>query len=374
MASELTDRLAREAEPPATGMSLTWDREVKGFALRVTKAGAKAWTLTYRASGVQRSMTIGSFPDWSAKQARDQAKELKRRIDVGEDPMGDRHAERAAATIADLAAHYSKAHLPRKRPGSQMGDRLNLDKHILPKLGKRRVDEVRHADIAGLHRAISTRAPIAANRVVALLSKMLAIAVKEEWTSTNVAKGIDRNPENCRERYLSPAEIARSVEALKAHPERTSADAVLLLLLTGARRGEVLGATWSEFDLDSGTWVKPSAHTKQRKTHRVPLNEGALDLLREIRAGQEHEVANAKGRGVIRQMPRYVFPGSAGQPLREVKRLWASVCKSAGIADARLHDLRTPTHRSLRRPDCRCRLLDRCSDIPSPRQPRATVT
>jgi integrase len=111
-------------------------------------------------------------------------------------------------------------------------------------------------------------------------------------------------------------------------------------LLTGARRGEVLGADWSQFDLDQGVWTKPAATTKQAKLHRVPLSAPALELLREIKAGQEQEVADAKRRGVLRPLPKHVFPGDAGKPLQGVKRLWASVCKSADIADARLHDLR----------------------------------
>src|SRR4051794_33749974 len=108
MGSALTDRFAREAREnsPAKGMALHWDSEVKGFGLRITRAGAAAWIVNYRASGVQRQMTIGSFPDWSCKAAREQAKTLKQRVDLGEDPMLDRHHERAAPTMADLAEHY----------------------------------------------------------------------------------------------------------------------------------------------------------------------------------------------------------------------------------------------------------------------------
>ena len=139
---------------------------------------------------------------------------------------------------------------------------------------------------------------------------------------------------------LAPAEISRLVEALKAHPERVSADAITLLLLTGARKGEVLGADWTQFDLDQGTWVKPSSVTKQKKLHRIPLSEGALTLLRAIRAKQEAGVVAAQRRGIIRPMPRYVFPGSNGQPLTEIKRIWASLCTTAGIEGCRIHDLR----------------------------------
>jgi hypothetical protein len=230
MGIELSDQTARDATPPSSGQSLMWDSEVKGFALRITKAGAKAWVLNFRASGVQRQMTIGSFPDWSCKAAREQAKALKREIDMGSDPMLERHEQRAAPTFADLAEHYRKTHLPRKRLSGQTSDNLILEKHVLPKLGNRKLAAIRHSDIAALHGTISKHTPIAANRVISLLSKMFGLAIKQEWMETNSAKGIERNAENRRERYLSPAEIGRLVEALRAHPERNSANAIMLML------------------------------------------------------------------------------------------------------------------------------------------------
>jgi integrase len=326
MGIELTDRVARAAQPPATGMRLIWDTEVKGFALRVTKAGAKAFVLSYRASGVQRQITIGSFPDWPTKAARDRAKELKRQVDMGQDPMLERHQDRAAPTMADLADHYAKVHLPRKRLGSQLADRTNLGKHVLPRLGTRKLTAIRHADIAALHRQISERTPIAANRTISLLSTMFALAIREEWVDANPCKGVQRNGENRRERYLAPAEIARLVEALQIHPDRSSADAILLLLLTGSRRGEVLSASWSEIDLDAGVWVKPSAHTKQKRAHRTPLSEGAVALLRQIKDRQTAEIETARRRGIIRPMPHNLFPGTGTRALQAVRRTWSAVC------------------------------------------------
>ena len=108
MAIELTDRVAREVrtDRPDRGMRLHWDSAVKGFGLRITRTGAAAWVLNFRSHGIQRQLTIGSFPDLTAKAAREQAKALKRDIDMGVDPMADRHADRKAPTMNDLAAHY----------------------------------------------------------------------------------------------------------------------------------------------------------------------------------------------------------------------------------------------------------------------------
>ena len=100
----------------------------------------------------------------------------------------------------------------------------------------------------------------------------------------NPCRGIERNPENKRERYLTPLELERLMTALAEHPYQSSACAVRLLLLTGSRRNEVLGAKWGQFDLDAGVWTKPASNTKQAKSHRIPLSAAALQLLAEMRA------------------------------------------------------------------------------------------
>lgn len=98
----LTERGARDADAPTTGQRIFWDADLKGFGLRVTHGGARAFILDYRANGRQRRLTIGSFPDWSVAAARERAKELRRAVDLGEDPMADRHARREASTMAEL--------------------------------------------------------------------------------------------------------------------------------------------------------------------------------------------------------------------------------------------------------------------------------
>jgi integrase len=333
MAIRLTDKIVKELPAPALGNRVHYDDEIKGFGVRVTAAGAKAFVLNYRAGGRERRITIGSFPDWPVKGARDRAAELKRQVDVGADPMVRRHAERHAPTMNGLADLYREVHLPKKRPGSQQADETTLRLHVLPKLGRHRVADLRHTHIAALHREVTKKAgPIAANRTYALVHKLLSLAVKEGWIATNPATGIERNPENKRERFLTPTEIGRLTEALNAHPNKQSGNAVRLLLLTGARRGEVLGAAWSDFDLDAGVWTKPSHATMQKKTHRLPLSAPALRVLSDMRAGAATD---------------HLFPGrTANEVQGNLKRFWATVTKAAGIEGARIHDLRH-THASI---------------------------
>ena len=116
-------------------------------------------------------------------------------------------------------------------------------------------------------------------------------------------------------------------QALNDHTEPVSANAIKLLMLTGARRGEVLAATWDMFDLENGIWTKPSAHTKQRLVHRVPLSGFALRLLTDIRV-DAIRLAHAAGSS----LSPYVFPGADGKPLTDIKRSWTSICRKAGLA------------------------------------------
>ena len=352
-ADALDDKAVKALAAPASGNRITYDGEVKGFGVRVTSAGAKAFILNYRAGVRERRITIGSYPDWKVAAARDQAKALKRRIDVGEDPMGDRHADRAAPTIDSLADRFELEHLAKRRDATVTDYKSLLRLYIRPQLGKIRVADLRHADVEKLHASVAKTAPYRANRTIAVLSKMLSLSVKWEMRSDNPARGIERAPEHKRERFLSPAEIARLGEALAEVKEKASADALRLLLLTGARKGEVLQARWSEIDLQAGVWTKPSAHTKSKKDHRVPLSAPARLLLSEMRAAADELVK--KGRKV-----EFLFPGDTDdKPLGDIKGTWAAVCEKAGLgkrvqrkhrttgkmvevfqADARMHDLR----------------------------------
>ena len=185
--------------------------------------------------------------------------------------------------------------------------------HILRHIGAdAKVADIHHGDIVALHRAITDSGhPVLANRTVSCASRMFSLALKpmagenKPWRDQaqgNPCKGIERNPETAKERFLSPAEIAAVVEGLDACGHTPAADCLRLILLTGCRPGEAMLATWAQFDSQPGFWIKPSSHTKQRKEHRLPLSAPALQLLADIRTR----------RGDINS-DDYVFPGPAAR-------------------------------------------------------------
>jgi integrase len=304
------------------------DKVVRGFGLRITPAGATAFILNYRTkAGQERRLTIGSWPDWRAADAREHARALRVQIDQGRDPLAERDAERDAPTVQRLAEKYVERHLPKKRPSSRRNDQAMLRQWIIPELGNKRVAAVRPVDIEDLHTKITKAGtPMRANRALALLSKMFSLSIIWEMRSDNPVKNaVERNPETKRKVYLKPQEIARLSETLVTYPDQNIADAIRLLLLTGARRSEVLGARWDQFDLDVGKWVKPASTTKQDELHEVPLSAPAIELL-----ARRRETAATP----------FVFPGRGRPYLTEIKRHWALLCKAAGLVGVRVHDLR----------------------------------
>lgn len=333
MAKKLTDKLVRELEPPARGQKIVFDTELAGFAVRVTAGGTKTFVLDYRVESddgklEHRRKRVSRYPGLSVAEARKEAKQRWKDIKKGIDPWDGDRKSNTDPTLNTLIDRYIKDHLPKKRPSSRRQDLSLINQWVRPELGTLRIADVKHSQIDRLHRKVSERRPYRANRLVALLSKMFALAVKWELRTDNPAKGVERNQEERRERYLSGAEIDRLMVALDSHEDQTQANVIRLLLLTGARRGEVLGATWDQFDMgEKPVWIKPSSHTKQKKLHRVPLSAPVLAILSEIKRDSKS---------------KFVFPGpTPDEPLTSITRkFWREVCRAAEVENFRVHDLR----------------------------------
>jgi integrase len=322
---KLSDRLVKTLSAPTHGNRITYDTEVKGFGCRITAAGAVAFVLNYRTKeGRERRYTIGAFPEWSVAAAREETKRLKRLIDGGGDPVSEHREQREAPTVNDLCDRFEEEHLPRKRASTAADYKSMFRVHVRPALGRHKVASLTFSDVDKLHRALTKHSgPYRANRTIAVFSKACSLAVQWKWRADNPCKGIERNDEAKRVRYLTGAELARLSKALAEHDDRDAADIFRFLLLTGARRGEVLAARWRDIDLQSGNWSKPGATTKQRTEHIVPLSAPARQLL----AARE-------------RTSEYIFVGRHGGHRVNVKSNWRRILQAAKIADLHIHDLR----------------------------------
>jgi integrase len=361
MGAKLTEKFIEKLPTPKSGYKITYDEEVGGFGVRVTEAGARSFILRYRTkSGRERTYTIGPAGNgWKVSVARAHAKDLKARLrtEPGYDPLAEIEAERDAPTVARLFERFAEDWLPKKRLATRQQYQRSFEKYVLPELKHRKVAEVDYSDVDRLHRNVTKRAgPYQANRTVAALSKAMNLAAKWKWRETNPCKGIERNAEAKRRRYLDGNELVRLTDALNKHPDTQAANVIRMLLLTGARRGEVLGMRWADVDLGAGVWTKLGSTTKQKTDHVVPLSAPVRQLLVDIRATAER-LATKKHRAIS----DFVFPARVGGGHRvDIKKDWAELCRAANIIttkktakgravvthSARIHDLRH-THASV---------------------------
>lgn len=331
----LTKSTVDELAPGAEDYVI-WDSPLPGFGVRVKPSGVKSYIVQYRnrKTGASRRKTIGQHgPLLTFHKAKERARIILADALKGNDPVADDRAIREAPTIRHLAVDYLEQHaVPKKRPRSVENDRSMINRIILPKLGGKKVATVQSRDIHLLHVSMKTT-PYQANRVLALLSKMLTLATKWGWRSDNPVKGIERFQEKRRERWLSDDELTRLLAVLANHQNQRAANAVRFQLLTGARLGEALRARWADIDLERGVWTKPSHYTKQKRTEHIPLSGPALALLADMRDKATPSEEN-------------LFPGNAtGRPLQDIKKFWKAATAEAGICEYRLHDNRH-THAS----------------------------
>jgi hypothetical protein len=192
---------------PKASRYVIWDGGVSGFGLRVTPSGERTYVLKYRTrDGRQRWFTIGRHGSpWTPELARREAHRLLGEIADGNDPVATKLGHRATVTVGLLAERYLADHAEDKKKASSIRmDKINLSKHILPALGKRSLNEIDRADVARFHSSMR-KTPGAANRCLALLSKMMNLA--EAWgirpDGSNPCRHIQKYPEHPRKRYLS---------------------------------------------------------------------------------------------------------------------------------------------------------------------------
>jgi integrase len=348
--SRLTDAIVAKFGPKLSPgrppeQQIYWDSTIGGLGVRTTPAAigpnpdprSRSYVLDYRdANGRQHRATLGATTVYTVAQARRLAAEWKRAIAEGRDPLKDREEKRTAPTVADLIDRYVNEALPLKRERTQAEDRALLRDYIRPALGQLKVEAVEAADIEKLHRRITQAGKkTRANRALTLVKTIFNKAIRWKMRSTNPCAGIERNPEHGRERFLTHEELPRLDAALDRYQLKkpVAVDVIRTLLLTGARLGEVCRATWDQFDLTEGIWVKPATLTKQKRMHRIPLSPPALEILRRRHAEREQR------RVVLlrRQDEDLVFGYAAAD---KTEKAWRVIRGSAGLDDVRLHDLR----------------------------------
>lgn len=271
------------------------DAEQRKLILRVYPTGNKVFFMLKRTAGgragTMSRLKIGPFPEVSVKTARDRVGSWLNAIAAGHDPWEERRETRAKGrTVGELWSEYLQEAKKRKR--SWKNDEWQYDKHV--KAWKaRQLSSVTQTDVARLKaRVHKSGGPVAANRVLALLSSMWSWSQdperRSEWgILQNPCRSVERYEEVARERYLLPAELREFVEATNADESADIRDAVLLLLLTGQRKANICGLRWSEVEFRDEALRIPAERMKADRDHLVPLAPAALEVLKERRSRAE---------------------------------------------------------------------------------------
>jgi integrase len=328
--TKLTKRLVESVKPNDRDI-FVWDAEVPGFGLRVWPSGKRVFIYQYRTKhGHTRRPLIGRYGSITVEQARRTARQWAADIQKGGDPGGERREARNAPTVAQLAVRYMAEHARlKKKPRSVTSDETLLRLHILPTIGHRKVESVTRADVQRLHHGMNAT-PGAANRTIALLSKMFNLA--ENWAlrpdGSNPCRHVEKFKEHKLERFLSETELARLaetlVEAEQARIELPSVIAAIrLLLFTGARLSEILTVRWEHVNFEEHCLRLPDSKTGAKTIY---LSPPALEVLNDL----QRQDGN----------PYVIIGAKPGAHLINLRKPWHRIRTKAGLDNVRIHDLR----------------------------------
>jgi len=327
--AKLTPGFVRSAGCPSGRPKVDFfDTQQRGLMLEVRASGGKTFYQRYTDShGRERQFKIGPADVITLEQARRHARTIFAHAVLGDDPQARRRELRATPTLNEFVRERYLPHVKSYKRSWQT-DETVLRIHILPVLGALAVDEITNEAIAEIMRAMRADgyASGTTNRVLILIRFLFNLGRK--WKipgmSQNPTLGLSTAPDVHRDRFLTSEETQRLLVAIAADENRTAAQAITLLLLTGARRNEITQARWDYVNFDKRALLVPLS--KSGKPRTIALNEQALDLLRAVPR--------------IAGNP-YVFPSEVtGRPCASLYFPWDRIRQRAGLYSVRLHDLR----------------------------------
>jgi len=327
---KLNATVCKGVEPPTdTDRIYFYDTDAPGLALCVTGKGTKTFYWYGRVAGRPHRHKLGRFPAVSVEQARKRALAFGGKVAAGETPRTIKRASKGKLSLGEAFEAYKAMPTHRtKRPKSAKtidGYQRQYDTH-LAKWADRGLDKITAADVEALHNRIGTEAPYQANRVLALLSAIYNALPKLGYAPVaNPATGIERFPEQARERFIEEDELPGFFAACEAHPGPINRDWLLFALFTGARRDNVSTARWEQIHMERRLWTIPQ--TKGGDELRVPLSDAAMLIL-----SRRERPDSGEG---------FIFPGrgKAGH-IAEPKMALNTIVKAANIDHLRPHDLR----------------------------------
>jgi len=352
---DLSDDVIERSDIPANGEIRLWDQQQKGLHVRVWPSGRKSFCVRWRSGQKTLLHTIGIYRSpWNTATARIKAAEFLASNGTlpGRTIASKTHEDLTVDSLIEKYLIEGPLMKMGKRASSWKIDAMNLNRHVRPLVGHLPVIGLKKSDVAGMLRdviggktAVDVRTGWrglarvrggrgSAERTLTTLKAMLNWAITQELLSANPAKDLSVPKAQAKERFLSDTETARLFTILKTGEgnggiNKWHASLIRLLLLTGARKSELMAMRWEEVDLTRSRILVPADRTKSGRhngARRIPLSGAAkaiLDTLNPIAAG-------------------FVFPSakSPDKHMTGIQKTWKRVCQEAQLGNMRLHDLR----------------------------------
>lgn len=320
-----TKKVLADLPLPLTGKrAYYYDSKTRGLAVCVLPSGKKTYFVYRKINGRPERINIGNINDFSPEQARGIAAEINAQIARGENPAQKTRLAKSEITLGELFDEYLNRYA-KIHKSSWLEDKRQFNCY-LAHWKQRKLSNIRRNDLQKLHQEIgNNNGHYAANRLLALISSLFNRAKEFSlWDKINPADGIKKFKEKSRSRFLQSDELPRFFQALSEEPNESARDYILLSLLSGARKANVLAMQWQEINLELGLWTIPK--TKNGEAHTIPLVPQALEILKNRYQNKKNE---------------WVFAShSKSGHFADPKKAWQRILERAGITDLRIHDLR----------------------------------
>lgn len=268
-----------------------------GLYLLVKPNATKHWRYKFRIGGVEGLESLGSFPAVGLAEARRALAESRRLVAQGINPILERRSRkqaqiqsrlaRARGDFATVASDWCDATAAGLRPATLKQREREMSKNLVPKLGRRQIGDISRIDITTLLKKVERRAPEVARNVRNYLWGIFEFAIESGIINANPVPStrLLKKRDQTNHPALSPDQIGEFLRRLDDREllnEQTRI-AMLLMMLTGCRKSEIIGGRWNEIDLDAAEWEIPADRMKGKIAHWVPLSSQSISLLSELR-------------------------------------------------------------------------------------------
>ncbi len=304
------------------------DTKEAGLILQITQKGKVTFYFRKKVDGSSKRFFIGHFPDLTPENARTEAIRIKNDIALGKNPEEEKNAIKNDITFGDMfnafLNRYAKVHKKSWK----------FDEHEVNRFLKhwfnRKASTITNQEIRALHEKITVEnGKTQANKILERIKAIYNKNIEFGWQYSNPSNGIKKNKEKSRDRFMQADELPRFFEAVAKEENETARDYILISLLTGARKSNVLAMQWKEINFTAKTWRIPD--TKNGDPVTLPLSVKTLDILNKRKEVNDN----------LEKPNKFVFPGTgAAGHLADPKKAWKRILKAANIENLHIHDLR----------------------------------